>query len=334
MVLRNNEIFRRYPTVRGFMPQVVGYLFSFLMISLMPSQALADSGGIPEFSGDVLDETGSLSQIEQATIKGRIQDLRDRSGVWMAVYFASSLHDTTIEDLGHQVFVKWKLGEKGNNNGLLFIAVPSARKMRLEVGYGLEPVLTDAYTKRLQEEVLVPAFRNQQYATGILEAMNRMGQRVSRGSSAGGREPEPQTKSKSSQSPWMVVLIFGSFFVLIPGLILVSEIRKSLNNGSLTERNVARQKLNALVVGFVLGFVGLKFFVGMTAFVSLIIDFFLFIFIAPSLFSRRSRGSAIDRADYGSDYGSDSGSGGSSSSDDSSSSGGGDSGGGGSSSSW
>jgi uncharacterized protein len=127
---------------------------------------------VPSFQGDVLDEFGVLTPEEEESLQLKIQNLRDSSNVWMAVYFAKDLQGTTIEDLAQQVFNTWKLGKQKTNNGLLFIAVVNERKMRFEVGYGLEPILTDAWTKRLQEEILKPRFRNLEYSNGLSEAID------------------------------------------------------------------------------------------------------------------------------------------------------------------
>jgi uncharacterized protein len=122
----------------------------------------------PAFQTDVLDEAGILSNSDQDDVRRRIRELRENEDVWAAVYIAASLHGETIEGVATAVFEKWKLGQKGKDNGLLVVFAPKERKMRIEVGYGLEHILTDAFTKSVQVEIYRPAFRRVAYARGLM----------------------------------------------------------------------------------------------------------------------------------------------------------------------
>lgn len=144
----------------------------FFGLILLAGRALAFEA--PAFQGDVLDETGTLSTEEQDTLRQRIRALRENSGVWAAVYVTKGLQGDSIENATVSIFEKWKLGQKGKDNGVLVLVVPSERKVRIEVGYGLEGSLTDVFCKRLIENVYKPAFRDQRFADGLMQGFDAM----------------------------------------------------------------------------------------------------------------------------------------------------------------
>ena len=128
----------------------------------------------PAFQGDVLDEAGLLSADERAVLTRRIAELRSQDGIWAAVLIAGSLQGDSIETAAVKTFEQWRLGSADKDNGLLVLVAPNERKMRIEVGYGLEGVLTDALSKRIVIDVYQPAFRNNRYADGLLAGFEVM----------------------------------------------------------------------------------------------------------------------------------------------------------------
>ncbi|NTV95015.1 MAG: TPM domain-containing protein [Thiobacillus sp.] len=121
----------------------------------------------PAFQDDVLDEAGILSNAERDALIGQIRNLRAADDIWAAVYIAKSLQQASIEEAAVDTFSKWKLGQKGKDNGLLVLIVPAEHKMRIEVGYGLEGVITDALSRRIIDEVFAPAFRANHFVDGL-----------------------------------------------------------------------------------------------------------------------------------------------------------------------
>jgi uncharacterized protein len=128
----------------------------------------------PVFQGDVLDPTGTLGEADQALLRERIRTLRDEDGVWAAVYVAPSLQHDSIEQAAVKVFEKWQLGQKGKDNGLLVLIAPTERKMRIEVGYGLEGTLTDAFSKHIIDDIYKPAFRENRFTEGLMQGFDAM----------------------------------------------------------------------------------------------------------------------------------------------------------------
>lgn len=130
----------------------------------------------PAFQGDVLDETGLLSAEQQAALKQRIAELRTSDGIWAAVFLTGSLQGDSIESAAVKTFEQWRLGREDKDNGLLVMVAPKERKMRIEVGYGLEGTLTDVLSKRIVDDVYKPAFRENRYAEGLLAGFDAMRQ--------------------------------------------------------------------------------------------------------------------------------------------------------------
>lgn len=122
---------------------------------------------VPAFQGDVLDETGLLAEADREALRGSIRALRQTDDIWAAVYIAGDLKDASIEEAAVATFEKWQLGERGKDNGILVLIVPGERKMRIEVGYGLEGTITDALSRRIIDEVYAPAFREQRFLDGL-----------------------------------------------------------------------------------------------------------------------------------------------------------------------
>jgi len=137
-------------------------LFAFLVL-LAPAFAL----DFPQLTGRVVDQAGVLDAATASALTGKLADLESRTTDQFVVVTLKSLQGTSIEDFGYQLGRAWKIGAKDKNNGLLLIVAPTERKVRFEVGYGLEGTLTDAATKVIIETAIVPRFRANDTAGGI-----------------------------------------------------------------------------------------------------------------------------------------------------------------------
>jgi uncharacterized protein len=122
---------------------------------------------VPFLSGRVVDEANLLSPEQRQRIEARLEDFERRTGNQLAVLTVPSLEGEEIADYSHKVASTWKLGQKGKDNGVLLLVAKNDRKMRIEVGYGLEPVLTDLQTKVIQDEVIIPHFRQNDFGGGL-----------------------------------------------------------------------------------------------------------------------------------------------------------------------
>jgi uncharacterized protein len=124
--------------------------------------------------GWVSDFAGILSEDTKSQISGLIDDVKRSTGAEMAVVTVSSLDGMTVEEYAVRLFEKWGIGTKEEDNGVLFLIAPSERKTRIEVGYGLEAVITDGRAGEIIRETILPFFREGDYDQGILQGSKQI----------------------------------------------------------------------------------------------------------------------------------------------------------------
>jgi uncharacterized protein len=143
--------------------------------AVTPSDALLQTLQ-PE--GPVSDFAGLMSPDERVTILNRLKELRRKTGAQFALVTLQSLEGGQIDDFTVRLFNKWGVGEKSKNNGVMLLVAIQDRKARIEVGYGLESILTDAQADRILKEQLFPSFKQQHYAEGLSRAVAQLAQIV------------------------------------------------------------------------------------------------------------------------------------------------------------
>jgi uncharacterized protein len=121
----------------------------------------------PELTGRVVDEAGILDPSTKAALERKLAEFETKTTGQLVVVTVKSLQGTSIEDYGYQLGRHWQIGQKEKNTGALLIVAPNERKVRIEVGYGLEGTLTDAVSKLIIENSILPRFRVNDFAGGI-----------------------------------------------------------------------------------------------------------------------------------------------------------------------
>ncbi|KQX26243.1 MULTISPECIES: TPM domain-containing protein [unclassified Sphingomonas] len=122
---------------------------------------------LPVFAGRVTDEARLLSPAVAGQIGRRLARLEAATGHQFVVLTVSSLRGQRIEDFGIRVGRSWAIGRKGINDGVLLIVAPNERRVRIEVGYGLETPLSDPVCAKIIRETILPRFRKGEMAEGI-----------------------------------------------------------------------------------------------------------------------------------------------------------------------
>jgi uncharacterized protein len=122
----------------------------------------------PALTGRVVDDAHVLSPQTQTELTAKLAALEEKTGDQVVVVTLPSLQGYEIEDYGYQLGRAWGIGQKGKNNGALLIVAPNERKVRIEVGYGLEPVLTDALTSVILQQAVLPRFRAGDVEGGVV----------------------------------------------------------------------------------------------------------------------------------------------------------------------
>jgi uncharacterized protein len=128
----------------------------------------------PALTGRVVDEAGLLSAPERDRLVGELAAHERDTGQQVVVVTLRSLQGLPIEDFGYRLGRVWGIGEKGKNTGALLVVAPKERAVRIEVGYGLEGLLTDALSRSIIERDILPAFRQGQFARGIIDGTSAM----------------------------------------------------------------------------------------------------------------------------------------------------------------
>jgi uncharacterized protein len=121
----------------------------------------------PPLTGRVVDQANVLSAAEREKLTAKLADLEQKSGIQLVVATVSSLQDQDIEPYANELFRTWKLGEKTKNNGVLLLVAPKERRVRIEVGYGLEGTLTDALSKIIIANAIAPRFKAGDFDGGV-----------------------------------------------------------------------------------------------------------------------------------------------------------------------
>ncbi len=172
-------------------------------------------------SADVNDFAGILSPSERESLEQRCRELREKTGAQLTVVILDSLRGGQIDDFTVKLFERWKVGQAGKDNGVMLLIALQERRARIEVGYGLEPILTDALAGRILDQQLFPAFRQQQYAAGLSAAVDRIIEVIVR------NEPAPAVLPPPAM-PWDEALCFLLFlipFSAFPALLLGLGVR-------------------------------------------------------------------------------------------------------------
>ena len=130
------------------------------------AQAVA-APNFPPLTGQIVDTAGLLSAEDRAAIETELRTLEEKSTDQLVVVTVPSLDGYEIEDYGYQLGRHWGIGQAGKDNGVLLIVAPNERKVRIEVGRGLEPIVTDLMSRIIIENAILPEFRRGNFSAGI-----------------------------------------------------------------------------------------------------------------------------------------------------------------------
>ena len=198
---------------------------------------------VPRLKGRVNDYAGLLSSDQAARIEQALQKHEMQTTNQIVLLTIPSLEGEDIEGFSIRVAEIWKVGQKGRDNGVIFVVARDDRKMRLEVGYGLEGALTDAESSQIIRNVVVPLFRQGEYYTGIAAGIQSIIQSIEgefTGAGGAARMARGRRASGGGLSQlifYLLVLIFfgGSFFLrmglFLPGMFLLGRGHRGRRGG-------------------------------------------------------------------------------------------------------
>jgi uncharacterized protein len=170
----------------------------------------------PAPTGRVNDYAGLLKPAERDRLETRLAERERATGVQMAIAIFPSLEGESLEDVAIRLAQQWRIGREGRDDGVILLVFVGDRQMRIEVGYGLEPVIPDAIAGRIIREVLAPAFREQRWAAGLEAAADAIYTRVGGGEAPAARRP-------AATQNWMALAALGLILVVMAGLALAAQ---------------------------------------------------------------------------------------------------------------
>ena len=221
---------------------------------LFPPAYAAAEIAVPPLKARVTDLTATLTSDQRAALEQKLAALEARKGSQVAVLLVPTTQPETVEQYAIRVFDQWKLGRKGMDDGVLLLVAKNDRKLRIEVGYGLEGAIPDAIAKRVIDEDIVPLFKQGNFYGGISAGTDRVSKLIERESMP------PPRRTAAPGSGWSTETFFIGFIILA----MASQLLHSLL-GRFLGAGVAG--VAAGIVGYVLAGLAAAAIIGLIAFV-------------------------------------------------------------------
>lgn len=168
-----------------------------------------------QFRKYVTDETGTLSSSEISALNSKLSNEDKETSNQIIVYLISTLDGESLEDISIRLAEKNKIGKKDRNNGVLMLIVKDDKKIRIEVGYGLEGVLTDAKSSSIIRNDITPSFKSGSYYEGINKGVDAIISTIKGEYTADKKSKENDNIGCCFGVPIFIVIIFGFIFFII-----------------------------------------------------------------------------------------------------------------------
>jgi len=202
---------------------------SVLVALALGASAVAAAVDVPYLSGRIVDHAEILQRATRERLGALLAAHEAATGNEIVVLTVPTLEGESIEGYATRVFDTWKLGKKGRDNGVLLIVAPQDRRLRIEVGYGLEGTLTDVAASRIIRDVITPAFKAGDYDRGVGDGIAAIVAALE-GRAASPAEAAPPAAKVASRSfdefeqdlpPWPMRILLGAFIFGVIGLFTV-----------------------------------------------------------------------------------------------------------------
>jgi uncharacterized protein len=189
-----------------------------LWLSLLPSAFALD---VPPLTGRIVDLAHLLPSDVAASLSADLAEHEGKTGNQIAVLTLPSLEGEPLEEYSHRVSTAWKLGRRGTDNGVLLLVVPGERRIRIEVGYGLEGTLTDAKSSQIIRREIVPRFKSGDFPGGIAAGLKAI-----MGTIEGTYTAPAETQDKPEHSaPWESLFIAIVIGALVGGSLFGGQLK-------------------------------------------------------------------------------------------------------------
>src|SRR6188474_2485416 len=184
------------------------------LLAIAPALAI----NFPALTGRVVDQANIIQPDTRVAIEQKLADLEEKSGIQLVVATVNSLEGQEIEPYANELFRKWALGEKKKNNGVLLLVAPNERRVRIEVGYGLEGTLTDALTKVIITNAVAPRFKTGDFGGGISRGVDDIIAVLTTDASEWQKRPSLRLDNQETRDPvnWLIIAgLIGLITLLI-----------------------------------------------------------------------------------------------------------------------
>jgi uncharacterized protein len=176
----------------------------------------------PPLSGRIVDQANIIPAATRSAIEPKLADLEAKSGIQLVVATVASLEGQEIEPYANELFRSWKLGEKTKNNGVLLLVAPNERRVRIEVGYGLEGTLTDALAKVIIANAIAPRFKTGDFAGGIARGVDDIITVLTTDASEWEKRPSLRLDQQQGRDPagWFLIallIVLVTLLIVSPG---------------------------------------------------------------------------------------------------------------------
>ncbi len=212
---------------------VAALLFGLLVVLLLVLPADAQSRLVfPALTGRVVDQADLLDAATEQALTQKLAALEASSSDQLVVVTVPNLQDREIEEYGYQLGRAWGIGQKEGDNGALLIVAPNERRVRIEVGYGLEPILTDAFSSMVIRNDILPAFRDGDYQAGIVRGVDALITQLQLDpAEAQARAAALAQEEDNDAAPLLPILIIGAIFLLFLIVAVASGARGRRHGG-------------------------------------------------------------------------------------------------------
>ena len=171
------------------------------LLAVLAFAVAALAANFPALTGRVVDQANVIAPETRTALNQKLADLEAKSGIQLVVATVSSLDGEEIEPYANALFRHWALGQKDKNNGVLLLLAPKERRVRIEVGYGLEGTLTDAVSKIIIVNAMAPRFRTGDFGGGIVRGVDDIITVLTTDASDWQKRPSLRLDSRERHSP-------------------------------------------------------------------------------------------------------------------------------------
>ncbi len=179
------------------------------------------AANFPALTGRIVDQANVIPAATRNAVEPKLADLETKSGIQLVVATVASLGGEEIEPYANELFRTWKLGEKTKNNGVLLVVAPNERKVRIEVGYGLEGTLTDALSKVIITNAIAPRFKAGDFGDGVSRGVDDIITVLTTNSSEWQQRPSLRLDQEpSSAGDWILIallIVLVTLLIVSPG---------------------------------------------------------------------------------------------------------------------